>query len=263
VQLATDTGQPDVTAGKALQASDAPIQPSANRIARLDGAGSLILGSAIWRLGVTPIDMDFAGTSYDSKAKCQSVGLRFSDDDTPFTTFETWNATWSHTTGRGWSIDSTPDHLGCLLIPLMRPGNWTLQVQFDYTYDSDLSHQGDFYMGYLTQSGQVGARARIFDGNPSVRGLTAWFYTNNGDDTFTQRYTGSVLSAHVVRTYAFSCRYGSVGVWDEQSSSWYWYNGAHSSGLSAYTPAYAYIKMSNRSSAVWNIYISSLLLYYG
>jgi len=251
--------------GAILSAQGAGIQLRAyasglNTMLEMLPAG-LVRVSGGWRWGSVALDMDFTGTDYDAKAKCQSVGLRFSDDDVPFLQFVTWNGDWQHYAGRGWHIGLTASTTAAILIPLMRSAEWQLEFTLDYRFTTDAAKWGDVYVGYISLNGHVGARTRIYDGTGGAVQLRCFLSTNDGDDTFTYRYTGPALIGSAKRNYKFAAQGGCVGVWDDYDDAWHWYQSVQATG-SSYAPVYAFVQFSNRASNVWTIYLSALKLLY-
>lgn len=217
------------------------------------------------------LEMDFTGTEYDTKAECQYRGLRFSDSDTP------WPAalvgacnpgdSWTHSAGNGWQPAADDDTGGpALLIPLMRPDNWILELQWKYA-PAAVTEQGLLYFGYITNSNQPGAYARIEDTSAAASQLEAHLDTNDGDDTYTERYNGAALAGAATRTYRFRCMHGCVSVWDDQDDAWHDYEGRY--GVIAqiasvpYTAAWAFVQTApptGQTANFWTAYLAALKL---
>lgn len=219
--------------------------------------------AAEWRIGSQVLNLDFSGTAYDTKSECNAVGLRFSDSDTPFPTAlaDAVAGTWTHVAGKGWRPDSSADDQGPgILIPLARPGQWELELTVNRTAGS-VAEMLRCYVGYVTPSGHVGAYGVFVDGSSS-RVYQARLHTNDGDDTFTQQYTGAVENPAPTTAYAgFAISSGCPGVWDEQDDAWHYYATRQNAGHS-YTPAYAFVQVGKASGTLEVVYLSALTLTY-
>ena len=229
---------------------------------------SVNVADNIWLLGETVLDLDFTGTDYDTKAKCQAVGLRFSDSDTPFpsTLVKTIADGWTHSAGNGWQGSSTAQNQGPgIIIPLMRPGNWELEWVVYYPSNA-ANRAGGFYSGYITASNHVGAYLVVLDESGSqqrIRGLGA---TNDGDDTYTTRInSGAVVSGVSTTTWRLRIQNGCLYCYDDGDDAWHSYTGRQSAGI-AYTPAYAFMQFFNHANPASNptatMYLQSLKLTY-
>lgn len=212
-----------------------------------------------------PLVLDFTGTAFDTKAKCQTLGLRFSDDDEPFpeTLLHSVSGSFSHSATAGWRPTAPVNDEGpALLLPLARPGNWELEIVLNYN-PAGASDQGRVYVGYLASTNHVGAAAMFVDAWNAAYDMRASLTTNNGDDTLTTQYTGTILSGTGLRTLRFRCENGAVGVWDPQGSSWHYYEGRQSAGI-AYTAACAFVQFYkyDNTNPFWNVYLDSLKLTY-
>jgi hypothetical protein len=212
----------------------------------------------------TNIELDFTSTDYDTKSECNARGLRFSDTDTPFPSSLAGgitSGTWAHSTGNGWQPSSTNDNEGpAIMIPLNRGGNWQINLCVDLS-DATAGRYHTVQLGYVTASGHVGAVAQINDQSANVR-YQAKLQTNDGDDTFTVRYTGTALDGAAAREIRFRCLTGCVSVWDDQDDAWHDYEGLQSTGI-AYTPTHAYIQVIKLATqSLSEMYISSVKLLY-
>lgn len=215
------------------------------------------------------LEMDFTGTEYDTKAECQYRGLRFSDDDTPWPDALiaiTGPGTWTHSADNGWQPGEMDENEGpSLLIPLMRPANWILELQWKYA-PADVNEQGILYFGYITNSNQPGAYARIEDTSAAASQLEAHLDTNDGDDSYTERYNGAALAGAATRTYRFRCMHGCISVWDDQDDAWHDYEGRYGvipqMASIPYTAAWAFIQtvMPIGAAAPWTAYLAGLKL---
>lgn len=249
VELATDTGAPETTAGLALQASDAPAAPAANRIVRLSADGALILPGNVWRIGSgLALDADF--TTSSSKATWQALGIRFSDDDTPFPLSLRWpvSGAWSWLTSYGFYASSASDGGGpAMLIPLMRPGNWRLETEI-YCGELATADRVDIHLGHVAASNHVGEslRVRVYSVS-STAYVGAYIETNDGDDTFsTRNVLGTATNTlgtwkfRVEKVNAcFSVMSTTPGDVPYSAAS---YTGRQSAGI-AFTPAYAFVQV--------------------
>ena len=215
------------------------------------------------------LEMDFTGTDYDTLAECNYRGLRFSDSDTPWPTTlrYTSGGTWAHSAGNGWRPTAADDEVGpALLIPLLRPANWILEVKWKYA-PAAVTEQGILVFGYITNSNQPGAYARIEDINAAVTELSAHLDTNDGDDTYTERYNGVALAGAATRTYRFRCMHGCVSVWDDQDDAWHDYVGRYGiipqAASIPYTAAWAFLQTvppADQIANFWTAYLSALKL---
>lgn len=220
---------------------------------------------APWRLGGTVLNLDFTGLAYDTKPECQAVGLRFSDSDTPFSNplgTVAVSGTWAHSAGNGWAASGmSNDEWSVILIPLMRPENWELDVVLTYS-PAAVAHMIRFYMGHLTPSGHMGDALDAEDTSVAANQLICVHYTNDGDDTFTARYTGAALVGTGDRTYKLRSKNACRSVWDEQDDAWHDYQG-HQCTTVAYTPGYVFIAVQKIGANTLSAhYIKSLTLKY-
>jgi hypothetical protein len=258
--LLGSSGRPS-EANRFLTQDDAPAVPAASRVLRLDDAGVLLLPGGGWNLGATPLDLDFTGTSYDAKAECQALGIRFSDADAPFPAelYGVEAGSWAHAAGSGWQPTSVVDNTGpALVVPLLRPGNWQLAAGLTYPAGGTNFRM---VLGYLTGSNHCGAAAVILD-DAAADSLRATLQTNDGDDTFTGRYSALSTLGAGTWTYKFRCYTGTVSVWDHYDDTWRNYTGRQALGR-AYTPAYAFIQFLKTPGATFpTCYLSSLALTY-
>ena len=114
----------------------------------------------------------------------------------------------------------------------------------------------------LTTSNHVGAYGQISDANNAATEMTWRLFTNDGDDTFTERYTGTTLSASGSQEIRFRCMYGCIGVYDDQDDEWNYYTGRQTSTV-AHTAAYPFIQMYKfTGETFWTIYVESAKLVY-
>ena len=216
----------------------------------------------------TALDLDFTGTDYDTKAECQDVGVRFSDDDNPpfpdllYAGGAIAGGTWTHSAGNGWQ----PGGLGlltgpALLIPLIRSGQWELEVNFNYPGGQNANVKGDVMVGYMSNSNHVGAIGAASDASATGQKVRWVLATNDGDDTHTAQHVGVGIDP-AAGSYGckFRCQNGCVGVYDEQAGSWVWYEGTQNAGH-AYTAAWAFVQIFGGANS-WNIYLESLTLTY-
>lgn len=224
----------------------------------------LNLESNTWRLGAKPLDLDFSGTDFDTKAECQTLGLRFSDSDEPFpwTLYDGVTGTWSHSAGNGWRPSALEfEHGPAILIPLMRPGNWEIEVQYDW---ASINTQGAFYLGYITVSNHIGAMAAVVQPQGSTI-FTHYLYTNDGDDTFTQRASGveNYIASIGKRTITFRTSHGCVGYRGISDDPWAFYEDRQATGTN-YTPAYAFLQVidNHASNPFWTFDVERLVLRY-
>jgi hypothetical protein len=224
-------------------------------------------GYTHWPNG-TYLDMDFTGTDWDLKGECNYVGLRFSDVATPFPDILTWthSGTWAHSAGNGWVPTMTVNNQGpAILVPLMRPGNWELFIDFEYT-PGHVNQRFILDLGYLANSNHVGARANVRDDGAADSDLHWALQTNDGDDTWTNRYTGAnIVGATGNYQIGFRCQNGCVGVYDDQNNSWNYYQGRQNTGASpysAYTATHAFLQFFRYDANVPTLRIRNLRLTY-
>jgi len=223
---------------------------------------------SVWRLGDVVLDLDFTGTSYDTKAECQVVGLRFSDADTPFpdTLVVTTSAGgWTHVAGEGWQPSSlTADNGPGIIVPLMRPGNWELEAVLKVPAQA-VNTRGLLYHGYIVGSNHVGAFARWCDTSGDTLRFEGTLWTNDGDDTFSQQINwGNLASVAGTWTVRFVSRNGCVGGYESVGAAYQWYTDRQCSGVN-YTPTWAFLQYdpyNYPTSPEWVVYIQSLKLTY-
>ncbi len=231
---------------------------SAKRWRNLDLSGSLLVSN----LRIEDLDLDFTGTDWDTKAKCNAIGLRFSDYDMPFPTTLRWavSGTWTHSAGNGWQPSSSTDNEGpALLLPLIRGGNWEAELIIGYTATAA---QGRIEIGYVSVSNHIGAHGGLRDSFTNDIGVKALLSTNDGDDTFTVQYSGTKLTGSGDRTLKFRCLNGCIGVWDPYDSSWHYYTGRQSAGAS-FSADYLMIQaVKIAGQTFWTIYVKHLKLSY-
>lgn len=232
----------------------------------LQGANLLLnLGSYIWPLGGLVLNLDFTGTLYNTVAKCNAVGLRFSGSDTPFSNplgTSSTGGTWAHTAGQGWVATAASEQYAAITLPLMRPGNWQFDVTLNYQA-ANVAHMLDMFFGYVTQSGHVGGIAEAVDGSAVATQLQCYLYTNDGDDTYTIRYSAvAPLAGTGLRTYKMRCLTTCPGVWDELDDTWHNYTG-HQCATGSYSPAYGYFVIGPLGANVLAAhYVTNLSLTY-
>ncbi len=233
VQAGTDTGRAVTPAG--LRA-DIPATAAANRGARYSSDGDLVppdtgliilngtTDNNIWRLGETVLDLDFTGTDYDTAAECEAIGLKLSNTvpTFPYQLQGIVSGSWSHSAGNGWRPSTSVNDQGpAMLIPLMRSSDWQLLVQLR-TYSRTSSDSTYIWLGAVGPG--LHLPFTVFNYSYSSQPYRARLYTNNGDDTFTVRYDGSIKYSNPsllgLRFYN-----GVPGVYDDLANAWYDYNG--------------------------------------
>jgi hypothetical protein len=199
--------------------------------------------------------------------------LRFSDLDTPFPASlivaYPVSGTWVHVAGRGWhGVPAVEGEGPALLIPLLRPANWEIEVDLDYGTPGGITDEGIFVFGYCTSSNHVGAYGQIEDLNVAATSLTERLYTNDGaPGGYTQRYAGAALAGAAVRTYSFRCMNGCVGVWDDVDNLWHDYEGKQcAEDEGAWTAVYAFLQFPYfpyaNAGVFWTIYLRRLQIIY-
>lgn len=214
------------------------------------------------------LDMDFTGTDWNTKVECNYVGLRFSDVATPFPGNLTWpvSGTWAHSAGNGWQPTITVNAEGpAILIPIMRPGNWELFLDYEYT-PGNVNERFWLALGYIANSNHYGAFAAVRDAWVGASDLQYHLYTNDGDDTGTAQYNGVVI-AGAVGNYqiGFRAQNGCVGVYDDQNNSWNYFTGRQCTGASPYstfTAAHAFLQFNRSDANVPTLRIRNLRLTY-
>jgi len=198
-------------------------------------------GNTIWSLNDTVISMDFTGTDYNTKAKCNAVGMTFSDYNTPYPDkiYTDHDGTWSHVESSGWLPASTTDLKGPgIMFRLPRAAD--LDIQFTLTYTPSAAAQRILISsGVCTSSGNNSMVHRAIDNSASTE-LGVQAYTNDGDDTFTNFLTGTAQSGTGDRLMRFKIINGCYSSWDFQASSFTNYNG-HQSSTCSYTADYFWL----------------------
>ena len=212
--------------------------------AQFDSNGILSLHGTARNWEIFDLAFDFTGTEYDTRAKCQALGLRFSDDDTPFPTQlrAALSGSWSHSAGNGWRPATTVDAEGPgILIPLARGNNF----EFTVTVKTYTRSPGDNTYLYLGAVGP-GLHVPFFTINLSYSSQYYCCYGqyNNGDDTFTVFYSGS---SDGVGTHQMGIRIinGVIGVLDGGTGTWQYYT-EQFGGYMNYPLEYVFIQAYNR-----------------
>lgn len=226
----------------------------------LSGQGCTKYNPAQLTVGV---DIDFTGTDFDTKAKCDDIDIRFSDADTPYptTTYVQHAGTWAHVTGNGWKPNTTDGTKGpSLIIPLARPENWELEVVFDYSSALD-ADTGRLILFALTSSNHVAFFGMSEDNNVGGDSLQCSLFSNNGTDVFTSRYAGGVLAGTGQRTIKIRNLNGTYGVWDDDDDAWHDYEGHQSAGVS-YAPAFLGIQATKGTNNMVTFEIENFKLTY-
>jgi len=232
--------------------------------------GMVNIGSGIFRLAETALDLDFTGV-YDTKAECEALGLKFGDSNSyPFPDqlvpgYAT-NKAWSHSAGTGWTATLVGGEAsgGFIIVPIMRPGNWEIEIVVDYTPDNDNANQiGFIHLGYISNSNHMGAEAALLDVSTLTSTVNTYLYTNDGDDTITSRYSGAAQSAGDI-TLALRSVNGVLQIYDDQDNAWHDYEG-HQTTTVSYTAGWTFFGISNVSTAPapWTgVHIKSFKLTY-
>ncbi len=203
---------------------------------------------------------NFAGTALDTSEKCNAVGIRFSGDS-PFPTpnLGTISGSWSHVADHGWKPASTVDAQGpALLIPLPACGpNIKIVVEFEYA-PSAVTQKGALHIAGLTRTQNVAAYVITYDDQFGSSGLTAEGQTNDGDETYTARYSGTFYAGSAIRTYGLRWLSACPGFYDAQDSAWHYYTAKPS--VIPYTPEYLYIYFQKYSGFTFfdPVYIKSV-----
>jgi hypothetical protein len=217
-------------------------------------------------IGRVQLDLDFKGPDHNSKPKCQVLGLRFSDLDAPFpeplgilAIDSGATSDWVHVAATGWRADSTTNYDGpAFLVPLAKPGSFELEIGLDYQ-PSDVSHKIYIDIGWLTQSNHIGSYVRIRDEDLAASELEGILRTNLGNDTFSDRHTGSALAGTGDRTYKIRALNGTVGWWDDQDNAWHNYTGSWGA-FQGYTPAYVFLRAARVNTTISLCYITKFKL---
>jgi len=179
------------------------------------------------------LDMDFTGTDYDTKAKCQAGGMLFSDSDSPFPSefvgkIVNMSDGFSHVTGNGWQPSLSADNRGpALMWPVHRSGNWEARINVYLSSSSGKNvyfHFGAVGMGLHTPF-------YIFNYAYNTIDMRTYMYVNNGDDTYTSAYTGNQV--YTSGNYDFYIRSvnGVIQIYDDQNNSWYTHDGVFGAGF--------------------------------
>lgn len=247
--------------------ADAPVSPAASRIVRLDSAGVLHSPNSAWRIGDEVLNMDFTGTAYNTKAKCQAAGLRFSDSDSPFPN-TLWNptktgGTWSHVSGNGWkpgNVLVTGEGPG-LLLPLMRSGNWEYAISFR-VFTRSASYSTYFHIGAIG----IGMQIPIYTWNYSF----SWqlyhmrAYVNDGDGTWTPVRDGVNQTSAGVYDLRLRMVNGVVGAYDDYNNTWYYYQDKFG-GYIPYPVTHVFAQASRRGGSATlyhTLYVTRIKLTY-
>lgn len=193
---------------------------------------------------------DFTGTMLDTKAECQAMGLRFSDDDTPFpdNIYSDIDGTWTHVESVGWKAVAGDDSKGpAILIPLIRPRDWEINITFDFAVAA-VGDQVRFIVGTMMSNNDFGAVGFVQDNAAGATELTWLFYTNDGDDSITIRHTGSAFAGVGEREVRLRAANGCLSFYDDQDDGWNDYTGRQAAG-SDYTPVYLFVLVQKLGAA--------------
>jgi hypothetical protein len=229
------------------------------------GDSENILWSSHMSSDESVINPDFTGSIYVTKSECQTLGMRFSDSDTPYPDpvggLKSISGSWSISAGNGWKpAASVSDEGPAIMIPLVKGQNWEFEVIVNYAA-AGVSDEGDFLIGYLTPSGHIGAYANLVDDQAAATQLVADLYTNDGDDTYTSRYTGSAISGTGQRTFRLRNENSCIRFYDH-TNGWQAYTGHQSTGV-AYHPAYVFVQtLFHTGTTFWTMYVESIKIMY-
>lgn len=221
---------------------------------------------AEWQSIEGSVTFDFTGTDYDTKAECQAVGFKFSDDDIPFpdTIVNTVSGTWSHTAGKGWIASPSVDTQGpALLFPLCRSHDWELAAVITYE-PTDVAEQGAIKIAAITPTNHYSFLAMASDSSAVAKSIESSLYTNDGDDTNTARHLGDpeTVVTTVDWTIKMRNKNGAIQVYDDEDDTWHDYTGRQSTGIS-YTPSHIAIQAYKYTELTyWPAYLKSFTLTY-
>jgi hypothetical protein len=133
----------------------------------------------------------------------------------------------------------------------MRPGNWYALLYFT-TVGSPVLDMSRVEVGGITATNQVVGYGEARDPSTISRQYYARLFSNDGDDTFTERFLGSVENNLSVERIGFRCQNGCIGVFDEDDNTWDYWEGRNAVGV-AYTPANAFIQVRKITGSTLNI----------
>jgi hypothetical protein len=191
------------------------------------------------------------------------MGIRFSDSSTPFPDYLRTQhiGSWSHVVSTGWLATTTTDERGPgMTIPIVRPGNWYAEARF--TIGGAITTNSRVEVGALTATNHVVGYGESRNPGTLSHQAYAYLFSNDGDDTFTQRFSGSPLNNPGYVILRFRCQDGCIGVYDDEDNVWEWYEGRNATGVS-YTPAYAFFQVQKVSGvAMATIHITELKIVY-
>lgn len=258
------SGDLHVTDGNELQIGTTTMISGTRALAASGNVQIGTGGSPVWNLGYQPIVMDFTGTDYDTFSECNALGVRF-NEQVPFPADLRWtvSGSLSHTAGCGWGPSFVGDGTGpAILFPLMRPGNWQLDVEIGYDPEESAC-KSRVGFGYATNSNNVGANVKIVDNSDSACELITSLDTNDGDDMFSNHNVGANgMEASGFYTYKFRCWSGTVGHYDEYSDTWYNVP-TRATASGGYTAGYAFIQFASLAGASFGaMYVSGACLTY-
>jgi len=220
-------------------------------------------GDTLWRFGDETINIDFTGTDFDTKVKCNAVGIIFSDTNTPYPTktYVEHAGTWTHVTSNGWKPNTTDVTKGpSLFLPVVRSENWELEIVFDFS-SADVSDTGQLILFAMTASNHVPFFALASDSHGSADQLIVSLFTNSGNDTYSSVYIGSAITGTGQRTIKLRNLNGTYGVWDDQDDSWHNYEARQSAGIS-YSPAFVGLQGRKGANTMVTFEIENLKLNY-
>jgi len=106
------------------------------------------------------------------------------------------------------------------------------------------------------------AAALVRDASAAGQALRATLETNNGDDTYTARYSATSSLGAGSWTYKFRCLGGAVSVWDDYDDGWHDYAGRQSVGH-GFTPAYGFVQFIKAAGVAFPaVYLTAFNLSY-
>jgi hypothetical protein len=148
-----------------------------------------------------------------------------------------------------------------MIIPLARPGDWSISIDLDLT-SATASRKDNCVLGYAASSNHYGAFAFIAGATDSAIRYNAELYTNDGDDTITKQYDGADVTGAGVYTIKLRNYHGAISVWDDQDDAWHNYEGRQSTGI-AYTAAYVFVQIyKHPDTVISDQYLSNIKLEY-
>jgi len=213
---------------------------------------------------------DFTGTQYNTKAKCNAAGIYFHDDGGYYPTsfgiagFTVQSGTWTHSAGNGWIASSIGESQNADFIIRLTKQNFQVDLEFDYEESGAANERGYMRICCITDSNHIGFGGQAYDENDDAGApQLVWnLWTNDGDDTLTNKYTGAALAGTGVRYLKVKSVNGVISIYDDQNDSWNDYEGHQDVGRS-YTYNYVgFFNYKTAAKALAPIYIRKIDITY-